>query len=69
MHAASNALTPVSRGIDPVVVLQVQAIVITVFAIVIVLASTHMRRPLAEVLPADDSRDRSGDEPWVQPAS
>ncbi len=53
MHAASNGLTPISRGIDPAVVWQIQGVVITVFAIVLVLLSARMRRPLAEELAAE----------------
>lgn len=56
MHAASNGLTPISRGIDPVVVWQVQSIVITIFAIVLVLLSARMRRPLSEELPSEDGQ-------------
>ena len=58
MHAASNGLTPISRGIDPVVVWQIQGVVITVFAVAVVLLSARMRRPLAEELPADDDHPR-----------
>jgi membrane protease YdiL (CAAX protease family) len=66
MHAASNGLTPISRGIDPVLVWQIQAVVVTVFAVVVVLLSARMRRPLAVELP-DDSvpPDRR---PFQQPA-
>ena len=46
MHAASNGLTPLSRGIDPVVVWQLQGIVLTVIAIAVVLLSRRLRRPL-----------------------
>jgi uncharacterized protein len=47
MHAASNGLTPLSRGIDPVVVWQLQGIVITVIAIGVVVLSARTRRPPA----------------------
>jgi hypothetical protein len=56
MHAASNGLTPISRGIDQVLVWQIQGVVITVFAVVVVLLSARMRRPLAAELPDDDDR-------------
>jgi membrane protease YdiL (CAAX protease family) len=44
MHAASNGLTPISRGIDPVL------------AVAVVLLSARMRRPLAAEL-SDDGDD------------
>jgi membrane protease YdiL (CAAX protease family) len=47
MHAASNGLTPLSRGIDPVVVWQLQGITITLIAAFVLVASARMRRPLA----------------------
>ena len=46
MHAASNGLTPLSRGIDPERVWEIQGVVIAVFAIVVLLMSARMRRPL-----------------------
>lgn len=60
MHAASNGLTPVSRGIDPVLVWQIQGVVITVFAVAVVLLSARMRRPIAEELFDDDRVARDG---------
>jgi hypothetical protein len=60
MHAASNGLTPVSRGIDPVLVWQIHGVVITVFAVAVVLLSAHMRRPIAEGLFDDDRVARDG---------
>jgi hypothetical protein len=56
MHAASNGLTPISRGIDPVLVWQIQALVITAFAIAVVLLSARMRRPLGAELGDDGDR-------------
>jgi hypothetical protein len=47
MHAASNGLTPLSRGIEPVVVWQLQGISITLIAAIVLVASARMRRPLA----------------------
>jgi membrane protease YdiL (CAAX protease family) len=67
MHAASNGLTPISRGIDPVVVWQIQGVVITVFAIAVVLLSARMRRPLAEELPDDVDRVPPERRPAQQP--
>jgi membrane protease YdiL (CAAX protease family) len=43
MHAASNGLTPLSRGIDPVMEWQLHGIVITILAIVVVLLSRRFR--------------------------
>jgi membrane protease YdiL (CAAX protease family) len=54
MHASSNGLTPLSRGIDPVLVWQIQGVVVTVFAVAVVLLSARMRRPIAQELPDDD---------------
>lgn len=56
MHAASNGLTPVSRGIDPVLVWQIQAVVITVLAVAVVLLSARMRRPIGSELVDDGER-------------
>jgi membrane protease YdiL (CAAX protease family) len=67
MHAASNGLTPVSRGIDPVLVWQLQAIVITVFAVVVVLLSARMRRPIGEQALDDEGAVDTG-RPAQQPA-
>jgi uncharacterized protein len=67
MHAASNGLTPISRGIDPVVVWQIQGVVITVFAVAVVLLSARMRRPLAAELPDDDDRVTGDRRPGQQP--
>jgi membrane protease YdiL (CAAX protease family) len=47
MHAASNGLIPLSRGIDPVVVWQLQGITITLISAIVLVASARMRRPLA----------------------
>jgi membrane protease YdiL (CAAX protease family) len=69
MHAASNGLTPISRGVDPVLVWQIQGIVITLFAVALVLLSARMRRPIgAELADTDDvvSDDRR---PAEQPAA
>jgi membrane protease YdiL (CAAX protease family) len=49
MHAASNGLTPLSRGIDPVTVWQVQGIVIAVIAAAVVILSSRMRRPIGRL--------------------
>jgi hypothetical protein len=55
MHAAMNGLTPLTRGIDPVVVWQLQGIMITIIAIAVVVLSVRMRRPLgAEIEPAGE---------------
>jgi membrane protease YdiL (CAAX protease family) len=67
MHAMSNGLTPISRGIDPVLVWQIQAVVITVFAVAVVLLSARMRRPIAVELP-DDDRVPPDRRPSPQPA-
>ena len=69
MHAASNGLTPLSRGIDPALVWQIQGVVITVFAIVVVLLSKRMRRPLNEELIADDAAESIGQKPEPEPAT
>jgi membrane protease YdiL (CAAX protease family) len=67
MHAASNGLTPISRGIDPVLVWQIQGVVITVFAVALVLLSARMLRPLAAELPDDDARVSGDRRPAQQP--
>jgi uncharacterized protein len=67
MHAASNGLTPISRGIDPVVVWQIQAVVVTVFAVAVVLLSARMRRPLAAELADDDDRVPRDSRPAERP--
>jgi len=55
MHAASNGLTPLSRGIDPLVVWQLQGIMITIIAIVVVVISVRLRRPLGgDITPAGE---------------
>jgi membrane protease YdiL (CAAX protease family) len=43
MHAAFNGLTPLSRGIDPVMEWQLHAIVITILAVAVVLLSKRFR--------------------------
>jgi len=43
MHAASNGLTPLSRGIDPVMEWQLHGIVVTIIAVAVVVASRRMR--------------------------
>jgi membrane protease YdiL (CAAX protease family) len=53
MHAASNGLTPLSRGIDPVRVWELQALVITVIAVIVVLTSARMRRSLVAEIPVE----------------
>jgi membrane protease YdiL (CAAX protease family) len=68
MHATSNGLTPISRGIDPVLVWQIQAVVITVFAVAVVLLSARMRRPMATELPDDGERVPDDRRPAQQPA-
>jgi membrane protease YdiL (CAAX protease family) len=68
MHAASNGLTPLSRGIDPVLVWQIQGVVITVFAVTVVLLSARMRRRIGAEL-SDEDEAASGDRrPAEQPA-
>lgn len=44
MHAAMNGLTPLSRGIDPVLEWQLHGIVVTIIAVMVVLVSRHYRR-------------------------
>jgi membrane protease YdiL (CAAX protease family) len=60
MHATFNGLTPLSRGIDPVVVWQLHGIVITAIAIAVVLVSRRVRQPIGQVdgngQPAADGR-------------
>jgi membrane protease YdiL (CAAX protease family) len=68
MHAASNGFTPVSRGVDPVLVWQVQGIVITVFAVAVVLLSARMRRPIREALDREQDRIASDARTAEQPA-
>jgi membrane protease YdiL (CAAX protease family) len=68
MHAASNGLTPLSRGIDPVLVWQIQAVVITIFAVAVVLLSARMRRPIAEELAGEDEPATGNGRPAEQPA-
>jgi hypothetical protein len=68
MHAASNGLTPISRGVDPVLVWQVQGIVITVFAAAIVLLSARMRRPIGAELVEEGELDSRDQRPAEQPA-
>jgi membrane protease YdiL (CAAX protease family) len=68
MHAASNGLTPISRGIDPVLVWQIQAIVITAFAVAVVLLSARMRRPIGAELADEDELDTSGRRTTEHPA-
>jgi membrane protease YdiL (CAAX protease family) len=43
MHAASNALTPLSRGMDPVIEWQLHGLVITAIAIAVVVLSKRFR--------------------------
>jgi membrane protease YdiL (CAAX protease family) len=50
MHAASNGLTPIARGIDPVVVWQLQGVVLTAIAVILVVVSRRMRKPIEEPL-------------------
>ncbi|HEX7347432.1 MAG TPA: CPBP family glutamic-type intramembrane protease [Candidatus Limnocylindrales bacterium] len=69
MHAASNGLTPLSRGIDPVLVWQIQALVVTAFAIGVVLLSARMRRPLGDELEEDDATPLRDPQPARQPAA
>ena len=47
MHASFNGLTPLSRGVDPVVEWQLHAVVITVIAIAVVALSPSLRRGIA----------------------
>jgi hypothetical protein len=68
MHAASNGLTPLSRGIDPVLVWQIQAVVITVFAVAVVLLSARMRRPIGAELADEDELATRDRRPEEQPA-
>ncbi len=46
MHAASNGLTPFSRGIDPVMEWQLHAVVVTIIAVALVLLSKRFRAPI-----------------------
>jgi membrane protease YdiL (CAAX protease family) len=43
MHAASNGLTPLSRGIDPVMEWQLHGIVVAIIAVAVVLMSKRFR--------------------------
>lgn len=47
MHGFFNGLTPLSRGIDPVVEWQLHAVVVTVIAVVVVAAVPMLRRGIA----------------------
>jgi len=49
-HAAFNGLTPISRGIDPVVEWQLHGIVITIIAVALVILSRSLRRPVLDAL-------------------
>ncbi|HSL77310.1 MAG TPA: CPBP family intramembrane glutamic endopeptidase [Candidatus Limnocylindrales bacterium] len=68
MHAASNGLTPISRGVDPILVWQIQGVVITLIAVAVVLLSSRMRRPIGEALVDDSERAVAGTHSSEQPA-
>jgi membrane protease YdiL (CAAX protease family) len=52
MHAAFNGLTPLSRGIDPVIEWQLHGVVATVLAVIVVAATPWLRRPVPRPAPA-----------------
>ncbi len=61
MHAASNGLTPLSRGIDPVMEWQLHAIVITILAVVVVLVSRRFRERSVEGAEGDSAMSAYGE--------
>lgn len=54
MHAAFNGLTPLSRGIDPVIEWQLHGVVVTVLAVLVVVSTPWLRRPVTERLGGKD---------------